>query len=687
MLRESFAKATARQANRLINWEEIRSLKAKLIALNKLFGVRPVGIGESADRLFEKVMIIVTGDDVVDICGSDQLCSGVKAGIEGAVHAIQQTFQEQCGNGWGLLLSDGSNAFNSMSRPVFLWTVRILWPRCSTFLFNSYRGFAVLVIRGEQTHFLFSKEGCTQGSGLAMQAYAVGNLPLFQKLKNSTHWIQNWFADDGSCLGPLDNLIQWLRLLNNEGPRYGYYNEVNKNILIVAPEFVTSATKTFGELGVKVVTGHRVLGGFIGSEREKASWVTEKIDFWIEAVGKLSHIAKKDPQAAFIAISKSLQNEWTYLQRVLKSNEETFQSLKDVIALHFLPEICGFELHNFEADILLQPTRFGGVGIRDPVKTASSAYKSSYEASAVLRNAITTGGIIDIQDHNLHFRKMTTNIKREDEELTAQHTGSLLDKISIDFSNQITRIMSYKCSSWLSANPWEDSYFVMTPDEFRDSMACRYSKTPRNLQAWCDGCGKPFDVDHALDCKNGGLVYQRHNESRDENCDLNRKAGLSQVISEPIIQEADANGAGELRGDWSVRGFWVPQRVALFDTRIFNANAPSYKTLSLEAAFSIHRNEKKRRYCAAAEHRRASFTPIIATCEGIFDREADAYVKRLAFHLSKKWEKSLSQSIFWVRARLQMCILRSVSNCFRGSRTKWRGGNVEDGAAMPFISD
>ena len=125
--------------------------------------------------------------------------------------------------------------------------------------------------------------------------------------------------------------------------------------------------------------------------------------------------------------------------------------------------------------------------------------------------------------------------------------------------------------------------------------------------------------------------------------------------------------------------------MALFDTRIFNANAPSYKTLTLEAAFSMHRNEKKRRYCAAAELRRASFTPIIATCEGIFDREAEAYVKRLAFHLSKRWEKSLSQTLFWIRARLQMCILRSVSNCLRGSRTKWRGGNVEDGAAMPFF--
>ena len=80
---------------------------------------------------------------------------------------------------------------------------------------------------------------------------------------------------------------------------------------------------------------------------------------------------------------------------------------------------------------------------------------------------------------------------------------------------------------------------------------------------------------------------------RNENCDLNKKAGLSQVLCEPVIREADQNGVGGLKGDWSVRGFWVPQRVAVFDTRIFNKNAPSYKNQSLDAAFNIHRNEKK----------------------------------------------------------------------------------------------
>ena len=109
--------------------------------------------------------------------------------------------------------------------------------------------------------------------------------------------------------------------------------------------------------------------------------------------------------------------------------------------------------------------------------------------------------------------------------------------------------------------------------------------------------------------------------------------------------------------------FWIRQKVAVFDTHIFNAKAPSYKSLSLEATFNIHRNEKKNMYNDAVEHKRGLFTPIIATCEGILDCEAEAYVKDL-LSLIQKSDKNYSQTVLWIRARFQMCILKSVSNCF-----------------------
>ena len=84
----------------------------------------------------------------------------------------------------------------------------------------------------------------------------------------------------------------------------------------------------------------------------------------------------------------------------------------------------------------------------------------------------------------------------------------------------------------------------------------------------------------------------------------------------------------------------------------------------------------------AAEVRRSTFTPIIASCEGIFDHEAQIYMKRMSTLLASKWGKSYSQVHGWLKARMQVCILRSVSLCIRGSRTQWRGAGIEHGAQI-----
>ena len=142
-----------------------------------------------------------------------------------------------------------------------------------------------------------------------------------------------------------------------------------------------------------------------------------------------------------------------------------------------------------------------------------------------------------------------------------------------------------------------------------------------------------------------------------------------------------------MRVDWGVRGLWESQREALFDICICNADAPSYQGKSIDSVFNEHKDFKRKKYAEAAEHKRASFSPILATCDGVFDFEAKAYTRQLAVLLSKKWSKSYAEVHGWIKARMQICIIRSVSLCLRGSRTKWRGAECEDGAALPMMSE
>eukprot|EP00980_Cylindrotheca_fusiformis_P020458 scaffold7505_cov146-Cylindrotheca_fusiformis.AAC.1 len=69
-------------------WEAYRAFKAgRLIALDKQPGVRPIGVGDIFFRLFAKVLLKSCASSATQACGADQLCAGLRGGVEGAVHA------------------------------------------------------------------------------------------------------------------------------------------------------------------------------------------------------------------------------------------------------------------------------------------------------------------------------------------------------------------------------------------------------------------------------------------------------------------------------------------------------------------------------------------------------------------------------------------------------------------------
>ena len=110
-------------------------------------------------------MTLATRLDVEEVCGADQLCSGVKARIEAAIHNMRDIFLRDGTE--GSLIVDASNAFNGLGQPAMLWKCRVLWPRCSQFLFNVERRFSVIILKGETLcsfKVLHNREGTPQGS-------------------------------------------------------------------------------------------------------------------------------------------------------------------------------------------------------------------------------------------------------------------------------------------------------------------------------------------------------------------------------------------------------------------------------------------------------------------------------------------------------------------------------------------
>ena len=90
-LRVVVARLAEWMANSSPPWAAYLTLMVyRLVALDKITGVRPVGIGETIRQVLAKLVMRAAGYQAKTVCGNLQLCSGLEAGIEGATHDVGQ---------------------------------------------------------------------------------------------------------------------------------------------------------------------------------------------------------------------------------------------------------------------------------------------------------------------------------------------------------------------------------------------------------------------------------------------------------------------------------------------------------------------------------------------------------------------------------------------------------------------
>jgi hypothetical protein len=115
-------------------------------------------------------------------------------------------------------------------------------------------------------------------------------------------------------------------------------------------------------------------------------------------------------------------------------------------------------------------------------------------------------------------------------------------------TNKLSRISRRGCKmgAWLSVLPSTIAGTELSSDEFYDSLYIRYGCTPAGMQPTCDGRGASFNTYHAFSCAKCALIITRHNELRDELCDMTFRAFQPSMLhNEPALNLCRATQAGK----------------------------------------------------------------------------------------------------------------------------------------------
>ena len=286
-----------------------------------------------------------------------------------------------------------------------------------------------------------------------------------------------------------------------------------------------------------------------------------------------------------------------------------FQPIEDAICSDFLPALLGMDAGAFANDnskerkLTALPVKFAGLSIPNPAQSAQEQFDTSRMITDELSDGLQQNATLAVDD----YLRQGMEIRKQRRAFRAAAQKGLMDEL-LSHSHETAKRRLKRSSEtglWLTVTPNRFNGTILSSDEFRDSLRLRYGLDPLNLQSECDGCYKRFSVEHAMSCKKGGLITIRHDDIKGEWHHLCAQALVPAAVTDkPLIysgravtqgtqQTRAAGGASatpnrnpnstaeevppELRGDVAAHSFWERGTTAVFDIRVTDTEAPTYR--------------------------------------------------------------------------------------------------------------
>lgn len=520
-----------------------------------------------------------------------------------------------------------------------------------------------------------------------MVMYAVASVPLIQSLSSVSDVKQLWYADDATGMGSLDSLKIWWDKINMLGGSFGYKPNAAKSTLLVKPDCYDKACEVFKDTNVRVtIDGVMMLGCPVGSRSFVECAVKTKIDEWCKKLKVLAGIALSQPQSAYCAFTHGLFSEWTYLFRTCVFEEKWLQPLEDCLRQVLIPAILGRNaVNDFERELIALPTRFGGLGLHNPISFCKSQRLASESTVKPLVEVLISSRSDlppDVINRMSEVRKMNAKIKESE-------FRSRMNDVKVKLPPERLRLFEVSiengASTWLTAIPLKEFGFDLSKGEFRDALCIRYGWRPTDLPLKCV-CGESFTVAHSLMCVYGGYVNQRHNDIRDLSASL-LKDVCPNVCTEPLLQPLSGESF-RLRStstdegarlDISADGFWGHRyRRVFFDVRVFCPLSATNMQKSLATCYKDNEEIKKRKYdqrIREVEH--STFSPLVFSSSGGCAPITSLFIKRLSLLQSEKFQRQYNTTINMIRCQYSFSIIRSAIRSLRGSRSQAKKFNID----------
>ena len=194
--------------------------------------------------------------------------------------------------------------------------------------------------------------------------------------------------------------------------------------------------------------------------------------------------------------------------RTLPDIGDLLEPLERAISELLIPSLTEHNCSQVERDLVALPARMGGLGLTNPSEIAELEYSASIMVTRPLVDQIVA------QSHQSPIQSVVRTLQQHAQKTRDDDLWERLTELQNSLPEKIQRALELAnekgASSWLTVIPVKDLDFTLNKREFRGAIRLRYDWSIPDRPSVCV-CGASFSLDHAMVCKRGGFVIQRHN--------------------------------------------------------------------------------------------------------------------------------------------------------------------------------